>query len=573
MVRTDDISTVFLVLRRLRGMLISLILIYAVSVLGMVLVPGPPDYEGQTTHMSFFHAFYFVSYTATTIGFGEIPAAFSEQQRLWAIFIIYLSVIGWTMFIGSLLSLSQDANLRRAVRARHFGIQVRRLREPFFIVCGYGETGRLILRVLDRMRMRAVVLEVNPERLAEIDLHTYVADMPALAADAANPETLKLAGLGHPYCRGIMALTNDDATNLAVAISVKLLAPGLPALCRAANPATATSMAAFGTRHIINPYERFGDYLALALKAPAAYFLLGWLTGEPGQTRARHRAPPHGEWIVCGYGDFGQALAHSMGRLGVPITVIDQHPPLPSGPRWVQGDGTGEAVLRDAGIARASAIVAATSNDISNLSIAVTARQLNPHAFIVLRQNNHANQALFDTFAADVTVVPSEIVAQVCLAILTTPLLSPFLNAMREAGNDWCESLLERLQSRLGETVPEVWSVRLNISDAPAVHRALMYSGKKPLLSDLLRDPSDRSQVLKAEVLCLQRGGEAPVLLPGADTLLAPGDELLIASRPRVRASLLMTLCNAHTLTYVLTGRNVAGGWIWRKLESRLSSY
>ncbi len=37
--------------------------------------------DGTREYMSLFHAFYVVSYTATTIGFGEIPNAFSDAQR------------------------------------------------------------------------------------------------------------------------------------------------------------------------------------------------------------------------------------------------------------------------------------------------------------------------------------------------------------------------------------------------------------------------------------------------------------------------------------------------------------
>jgi hypothetical protein len=67
-------STIFLVLRRLRTPLLVLITIFAISVLGLTLMPGPLDPNGgQLPRMSFFHAVYFISYTATTIGFGEIP--------------------------------------------------------------------------------------------------------------------------------------------------------------------------------------------------------------------------------------------------------------------------------------------------------------------------------------------------------------------------------------------------------------------------------------------------------------------------------------------------------------------
>ena len=58
--------------------------------------------------MGFFDAFYFMSYTATTIGFGELPYPFTDAQRLWVTITIYLTVIGWAYAIGSLLTLLQD---------------------------------------------------------------------------------------------------------------------------------------------------------------------------------------------------------------------------------------------------------------------------------------------------------------------------------------------------------------------------------------------------------------------------------------------------------------------------------
>src|SRR5690606_11952322 len=108
----------------------------------------------------------------------------------------------------------------------------------------------------------------------------------------ANPEKLRLAGLTHRYCRGVIALTNDDAANLAVAISARLLAPNLPVLARAETRDTAANMLSFNTQHVINPFQKFGDYLSLAMHAPAAYHLLVWLTGLPGTTIIRHRDPP-----------------------------------------------------------------------------------------------------------------------------------------------------------------------------------------------------------------------------------------------------------------------------------------
>lgn len=169
------------------------------------------------------------------------------------VFSIYMSVFCWAYTLGTVFALLSDRNLRQAIATQRFVREVRRLREPFYLVCGYGETGRLICHALDRMGLRSVVLEIDEAKVGEIDLHSFAADVPALCADASNPELLGYAGLTHPNCAGVIALTNNDATNLAIAIAARLLAPKLPALCRAEHRETSANMASFGTRHIINP--------------------------------------------------------------------------------------------------------------------------------------------------------------------------------------------------------------------------------------------------------------------------------------------------------------------------------
>ena len=559
-------STFFLALRRMRAPLITIVLIYAVSVLGLTLIPGV-DAEGQPTRLSFFHAFYFISYTATTIGFGEIPYAFSDSQRLWVILCIYLSVIGWAYSIGALLALLQDQNFRSAVRVQRFGRTVRGLREPFYLVCGYGETGQLICRALDQLRLRAVVIEIDESRVSQLDLHGHSIDIPALAADARQPEVLKLAGLTHRCCRGVIALTNDDNANLAIAIAVRLLAPGLPALCRAESAETANNMASFGTRHIINPFDKFGRYLALALHAPAAYHLLEWLTAVPGTVVEPHRDPPRGRWVLCGHGRFGKVMVSTLEQAAIPVTIIDHAPPVEDHERWVRGDGAGAPALLAAGIEEAVGIIACTNDDVNNLSIVVTARELNPRLFVVLRQNLQANQALFDAFESDFTVVPSQIIGRECLAILTTPLLVPFLGEIKQRGEAWASTLLDQLTGRFGWEAPAVWSVRVDALQAPALLGLLGSASPPPVpLGELMRDPHDRSRELECRVLYLAREDDSTVVLPHRRTPIQASDRLLLVGRGAARGALELTLHNENTLDYVLWDREIPGGWVWEQL-------
>ena len=83
-------------------------------------------------------------------------------------------------------------------------------------------------------------------------------------------------------------------------------------------------MRTFGSPSVVNPFDRFGDHLRLALNAPAAYQLLTWLEAGPGALLPeRGNPPPHGRWVMCGYGRFGHELTADLRAAGLDVTVID----------------------------------------------------------------------------------------------------------------------------------------------------------------------------------------------------------------------------------------------------------
>jgi hypothetical protein len=223
-------SLFFISIRRLRAPLIFLIAVFAISTAGFALIPGA-DADGNPWRPTIFDAFYFVTYTATTIGFGELPHAFTDSQRMWVTVTIYLSVIGWAYLLGSLLGLMQDKGFQAAVVSARFARSVRSLPGPFYLLCGLGETGYMVAAALDRMGQKFVAVDGDEARVANLDLGSLVTDPPALAGDITSPETLKLAGLARRECAGVLALTADDRTNLAVMVAARLLHPGMRTDC------------------------------------------------------------------------------------------------------------------------------------------------------------------------------------------------------------------------------------------------------------------------------------------------------------------------------------------------------
>jgi voltage-gated potassium channel len=350
-----------------------------------------------------------------------------------------------------------------------------------------------------------------------------------------------------------------------VAVTVKLLRPELPVLCRADSLETAANMTSFGTDEVVIAFEVFGEHLAMAVNSPGHHLLYEWLTGGPGETLVEPLEPPRGKWVICGYGRFGKAITHHLKRVGIELVVVEVIPDKTGCDDCIVGSGTEAHTLLEAGIEQAVGIVAGTDDDINNLSIAMTARQLNPGLFTVLRQNRHANAPLFQRFQASVTMQPSSIVAHEFLSLLTTPLLSRFLNLVRAHDDAWVDVLISRIAAALENTVPEVWDVELSGSKTEAVREA-MRDGTPVALRTLMSDPIDRSQTLACIPLLLQRG-ETASLMPEPETLLQSGDHLLFCGERRARSQQALGLYNFNVPSYLLTGRDAPGGKVWRWFE------
>src|SRR5690606_34175369 len=147
--------------------------------------------------------------------------------------VMLMAVIGWLYAIGTIFALLQDAAFRRAVAESRFARQVRRQTEPFFLICGYGETGRQLVQALALSRIRAVVVERMIERVVALDVGDLNVDVPWLCANPRHPRPLLLGGVRHPRCRAVVAVAEDESENVEVGISAKLLNPGVPVVCRA----------------------------------------------------------------------------------------------------------------------------------------------------------------------------------------------------------------------------------------------------------------------------------------------------------------------------------------------------
>lgn len=124
--------------------------------------------------------------------------------------------------------------------------------------------------------------------------------------------------------------------------------------------------------------------------------------------------------ILCGLGQVGYRVARELQRFDTEVTVVEMDSAGPfvktitdEGIPIIFDDARRTEVLLKAGLERASAVIAATNKDLTNVEIALDAREVRPDIRIVLR--------LFDQSLASKIVNSFDIDAAFSSAALAAP--------------------------------------------------------------------------------------------------------------------------------------------------------
>ena len=557
----------FLILRRLRAPLITLIVVYAIAVGGLALIPGI-EIDGQRQPMTIFHAFYVMSYTATTIGFGEIPHPFSDAQRLWVTFAIYLSVIGWAYTLGTVIALVNDAPFRAVLARSVFRRRARLAADPFYVVCGYGQSGRRVARALDRLGSQVVVVDPDASRIARATLEDYATPPLALVADARLADVLEDCGIRSPHCVGLIALAADDGVNQAIAIGARVLNPAIPIVACARSGVAQANLESFGGVTVVNPFDTFAFNVGVALRAPEVLQVEDWLTGSPGSPCPACMRPPRGRWVLVGFGRFGRAIARVLDAEGIEWRAYDPTVSEDRETRLVHGDYT-EDVLHDAGIENADVLVAGADIDAVNLGATTRARRVKPDVFVVIRQNQMQDRALVDAARADMRFVQSEIIVHECLQALKVPQLQRFIGALRAQGTQVAVATLERVRAEVGAGSPRAWTLACDVLQPGMFHAFFQRAGTAFRIEHVVTDPTNPPERMRVSALLLERDG-AQTLLPPDSTVLKPGDRVLFVGDDVARRLQQRYLTEPGTVSWVCTGSEPPRGLVFRWLEGRL---
>ena len=551
-------SALWIVLHRMRAPLLVLITTYTISIIGLLLIDGVDD-VGNVYHMNIFDSFYIVTYTATTIGFGELPYPFTYGQRIWMSMIVYATVMGWFYSLGTLVTLLQDKLLLAQLAQSRFEKQVRNINQHFLIILGYNYITSEIIKKSNAEGVRVVVIEQDENKINELNLENYTPTVPCLQADVHNAKALEKAGIKSPYCKAVIALFANDELNLRVALTTKLLNPNVKLAVKSTTHTHAEDLIDLGVDVVENPFEIISELIDMALNKPNMKVLQRWLYGADILRLGVERLPT-GKYIVCGYGRMGKILMDVLEKNNIEAIVIEPRKKTLRGmstemrKKIIIGSADDKVLLKQAGIESASVIIAATDNDTQNLSILTSAKKLNADIFTIARENEVEDVSVFDNAKIDLVFIPARVLINKTANYLIAPYSSDFLDiAKTHSDHFFSKKIVERLYNTIGEN-PKTFGLKITEERAYAVYNYLKYKKADIKLEIFSRSLSNRSTHNKIIPLLLTRGDKR-ILLPDCNEQIQLGDKILFACDEKAYDDAIMIANNKYEFYYAYTGQ------------------
>ena len=138
-------------------------------------------------------------------------------------------------------------------------------------------------------------------------------------------------------------------------------------------------------------------------------------------------------YIVCGFGRIGKIICRELKAKKIPMVVIDNSLEARQGLEgeevpYINDDATSEEVLMEAGVERAKGLISVVASDADNLFITMTARGLNPRAYILARADEEKTEKKLLRAGANKVVMPYLIGGQKMAQSITRPAVTDFLD-------------------------------------------------------------------------------------------------------------------------------------------------
>lgn len=246
-------------IRQLVRASIAIAVLLVLGTFGYVLVEGWP----------FFDALYMTVTTITTVGFSEVHPL-STAGRAFTMVLIILGMGILFYVLGNVARVLLEGELHEVVYRYRREKQMKHIRDHY-IVCGYGRMGRQVCKELTFKGLPFVVIEKDPQRLAQPPELT-------VEGDASQETVLQQARIER--AKALVSVVGNDADNIYIVLTARGLNEGLFIVARAGDEGSEEKLLRAGATRVFSPYLIGASQVAQALIRPTVLEFLELATSS-----------------------------------------------------------------------------------------------------------------------------------------------------------------------------------------------------------------------------------------------------------------------------------------------------
>ena len=237
-------------------LLLPISLVLAVTAVGT----GGYLWLGREQDATWLDALFMTVTTITTIGYGEI-IRLNSAGRIFTMFIAILGIGSLFYSLTVVMDYLVSSRMLDPLGEKKVQREIDKLK-AHIVIAGLGRVGKQAASDVHESKMPFVIIDPRPEAQHYAHQHGY----PHVLGDASDDEMLTRAGIER--ANGLIVTTGDDANNLYIVLSARVLKADLYIVSRAVDEASIPKLIRAGANRAISPYAIGGRRLAHLILSP-----------------------------------------------------------------------------------------------------------------------------------------------------------------------------------------------------------------------------------------------------------------------------------------------------------------
>lgn len=269
-------------------------LVYALLVLGAVMVIATVGYRFLGQNVSWLDALYMTVVTLATVGYGEIvDTSHSPVLRTFNLLVLTFGIGVMLYVISAATAFVVEGELKNVFWRRRMQKRIAELR-GHVIVCGAGGTGMHIVQELLKVGRHVVVVDHDHQRLEK---YQSLPDVLLVEGDVTDEQVLEEAGLAR--ADGIIAVLPSDKDNLVVTVTVRQKYPNIRIVARNIEANMGEKILKVGADATVCPSSIGGMRMASEMVRPHVVSFLDLMLQEKSKTLRIEEipVPDHSPWV------------------------------------------------------------------------------------------------------------------------------------------------------------------------------------------------------------------------------------------------------------------------------------